>query len=49
VGFALLHGVGKGETELAIQNYKRSLEINPDNQNAKDQLKKNEKRLSRPS
>jgi glyoxylase-like metal-dependent hydrolase (beta-lactamase superfamily II) len=29
----------KGETGLAIQNYERSLELNPDNQNAKDQLK----------
>jgi len=30
---------GKGETELAVKNYERSLELNPDNQNAKDQLK----------
>ncbi len=30
---------GKGETELAIRNYERSLEINPDNQNARDRLK----------
>ena len=30
---------GKGETGLAIQNYERSLELNPDNQNAKDRLK----------
>jgi len=30
---------GKGETGLAVQNYERSLELNPDNQNAKDQLK----------
>lgn len=30
---------GKGETELAIKNYERSLELNPDNQNAKDRLK----------
>jgi CubicO group peptidase (beta-lactamase class C family)/glyoxylase-like metal-dependent hydrolase (beta-lactamase superfamily II) len=29
----------KGERELAIRNYERSLELNPDNQNAKDQLK----------
>jgi len=29
----------KGKTELAIQNYERSLELNPENQNAKDQLK----------
>ena len=29
----------KGEKELAIQNYERSLELNPDNQNAKDRLK----------
>ena len=28
-----------GETKLAILNYERSLELNPDNQNAKDQLK----------
>ncbi|HUU38846.1 MAG TPA: ankyrin repeat domain-containing protein [Candidatus Desulfaltia sp.] len=30
---------GKGDTGLAIQNYERSLELNPDNQNAKAQLK----------
>ena len=29
----------KGEKGLAIQYYERSLELNPDNQNAKDQLK----------
>jgi glyoxylase-like metal-dependent hydrolase (beta-lactamase superfamily II) len=29
----------KGERELAIRNYERSLELNPNNQNAKDQLK----------
>jgi CubicO group peptidase (beta-lactamase class C family)/glyoxylase-like metal-dependent hydrolase (beta-lactamase superfamily II) len=29
----------KGETQLAIRNYERSIELNPDNQNAKDQLK----------
>jgi len=29
----------KGERELAIQFYEKSLELNPDNQNAKDQLK----------
>jgi glyoxylase-like metal-dependent hydrolase (beta-lactamase superfamily II) len=29
----------KGETGLAIQYYERSLELNPDNQNAKDRLK----------
>ncbi len=31
---------GKGETELAIQNYERSLKLNPENQNAIDRLKK---------
>jgi len=30
----------KGDTGLAIQYYERSLELNPDNQNAKDRLKK---------
>ncbi len=30
----------KGEKKLAIENYKKSLELNPDNQKAKDQLKK---------
>jgi glyoxylase-like metal-dependent hydrolase (beta-lactamase superfamily II) len=29
----------KGERALAIRNYERSLELNPDNQNAKDRLK----------
>jgi ankyrin repeat protein/glyoxylase-like metal-dependent hydrolase (beta-lactamase superfamily II) len=29
----------KGETGLAVKNYERSLELNPDNQNAKDRLK----------
>jgi glyoxylase-like metal-dependent hydrolase (beta-lactamase superfamily II) len=29
----------RGETRLAVQNYERSLELNPDNQNAKDRLK----------
>ncbi len=28
----------KGETGLAVQHYERSLELNPDNQNAKDRL-----------
>ncbi|MGB8952562.1 MAG: MBL fold metallo-hydrolase [Candidatus Aminicenantales bacterium] len=30
----------KGETALAIQYYQKSLEINPDNQNAKDKLER---------
>ena len=30
----------KGETQLAIKNYDKSLQFNPDNQNAKDRLKK---------
>ncbi len=29
----------KGETTLAIENYERSLELDPDNQNATDQMK----------
>jgi tetratricopeptide (TPR) repeat protein len=29
-----------GDTELAIANYRRSLELNPENQNAREQLKK---------
>jgi tetratricopeptide (TPR) repeat protein len=29
----------KGEKELAIKNYNKSLELNPDNENAKDKLK----------
>ena len=29
-----------GDKELAIQNYNRSLELNPDNQNAVEMLKK---------
>lgn len=29
-----------GQKELAIQNYKKSLELNPDNTNAKEMLKK---------
>ena len=28
----------KGETDLAIQNYERSLELNPANENARDRL-----------
>ena len=28
-----------GDKELAIQNYKKSLELNPENQNAVDKLK----------
>jgi cytochrome c-type biogenesis protein CcmH/NrfG len=30
----------KGETELAIKNYARSLELNPGNTNAGEKLKK---------
>jgi CubicO group peptidase (beta-lactamase class C family) len=30
----------QGETELAIENYERSVELNPDNQNGHDMLKK---------
>ena len=30
----------KGDTEKAIAYYKKSLELNPDNTNAKEQLKK---------
>jgi predicted TPR repeat methyltransferase len=29
-----------GETDLAIKNYKKSLELNPDNDNAKQMLRK---------
>jgi len=32
-----------GERELAIQNYRRTLELNPSNQNARDKLKELEK------
>ena len=28
-----------GQTDLSIQNYKRSLELNPENDNAKDKLR----------
>ena len=30
----------QGEKELAIENYQKSLELNPNNQNGKDMLKK---------
>jgi tetratricopeptide (TPR) repeat protein len=30
----------KGENELAIENYQKSLELNPNNENGKDMLKK---------
>lgn len=33
-----------GQTDLAIENYKKSLSLNPQNQNAKDQLDKLEER-----
>lgn len=29
-----------GDTELAIKNYEKSLELNPDNKNAVERLKK---------
>ena len=29
-----------GENELAIKNYQKSLEMNPNNENGKDKLKK---------
>lgn len=31
--------MAKGEKELSIKHYRRSLELNPDNQNARDKLK----------
>jgi hypothetical protein len=30
----------KGETGLAVANYEKSLELNPDNQNGRDMLEK---------
>jgi predicted TPR repeat methyltransferase len=33
-----------GKKELAIQNYRKSLELNPDNENAKKMLKELEKK-----
>jgi CubicO group peptidase (beta-lactamase class C family) len=33
----------RGQTELAIRNYRKSLELNPSNQNARDKLKELEK------
>ena len=33
------------ENELAIENYKKSLELNPNNTNAVDMLKKLEKQM----
>ena len=32
------------ETELAVKNYKKSLELNPENNNAKEMLKRLEKK-----
>jgi Tfp pilus assembly protein PilF len=29
----------KGENDLAVENYQKSLELNPNNQNGKDMLK----------
>jgi Tfp pilus assembly protein PilF len=36
--------MNSGDTKKAIKNYKRSLELNPDNSNAKEMLKKLEKK-----
>jgi hypothetical protein len=36
--------MNSGDTEQAIQNYKKSLELNPENTNAKEMLKKLEKK-----
>lgn len=33
-----------GETDLAILNYSKSLELNPENNNAKDMLKELQKK-----
>ena len=33
----------RGEKELAIRNYRKSLELNPSNQDARDKLKELEK------
>ena len=35
---------GKGNIDLAIKNFKRSLELDPDNQNAKMQIEELEKK-----
>jgi tetratricopeptide (TPR) repeat protein len=35
--------LNNGDTELAIQNYKKSLELNPNNEGGKEMLKKLEK------
>jgi hypothetical protein len=32
--------MNKGENELAIENYQKSLELNPNNQGGKEMLKK---------
>jgi cytochrome c-type biogenesis protein CcmH/NrfG len=32
--------MNNGDRDLAIQNYKKSLELNPDNSNGKEMLKK---------
>jgi len=36
--------INSGDTKKAIKNYKKSLELNPDNNNAKEMLKKLEKK-----
>jgi predicted negative regulator of RcsB-dependent stress response len=36
--------MNSGDTKSAIKNYKKSLEINPENDNAKEMLKKLEKK-----
>ncbi len=35
--------MAKGDKENAIKNYKKSLELNPDNENAKDMLQQLQK------
>jgi len=36
--------MNRGDTEKAIRNYKKSLDLNPDNTNAKEMLEKLEKK-----
>jgi predicted negative regulator of RcsB-dependent stress response len=36
--------MSSGDSKKAIRNYQKSLELNPDNNNAKEMLKKLEKR-----
>ena len=36
--------LGHGDKELAIENYKKSLELNPNNENAVEMLKRLERR-----